>query len=60
MAETIDPSVAVTGIVIAASVNNLFKAGLAVAIGKHGLGRKVAVPMVLSPIAGLLCIWLMA
>lgn len=60
VAETIDPSVAVTGIVIAASVNNLFKAGLAVAIGKHGLGRKVAVPMVLSPIAGLLCIWLMA
>lgn len=58
IAGTIQPATAATGIVIAASINNLFKAGLAVFIGKYHLGIKVAVPMVLSLAAGLLCIWL--
>ena len=44
---------AVMGIVIAATVNNLIKAGMAGTIGQKALGLKVAGPMVLSLAAGL-------
>jgi len=44
---------AVIGIVIAATVNNLVKAGMAGAIGQKALGIKVAGPMILSLVAGL-------
>jgi uncharacterized membrane protein (DUF4010 family) len=44
---------AVIGIVIAATVNNLVKAGMAGVIGQRALGMKVAGPMILSLVAGL-------
>ena len=45
--------VAAVGIVIAASVNSLVKAGLAVGVGGRALGWRVAVPMLIAVIAGL-------
>ncbi|MEP3590817.1 MAG: MgtC/SapB family protein [Marinobacter sp.] len=49
---------AVLGIVVAASVNNLVKSGIAWAIGNRHVGLLVAVPMMLSLAAGLLAAWL--
>lgn len=49
---------AVVGIIIAAAVNNLVKAGIAGVIGKRALGWRVAYPMVLSLVAGLGVAWL--
>lgn len=51
---------AAAGIVIAASVNNLFKAGLAQALGGSRLGLRVGLPMLLSLAAGLLTLILLA
>lgn len=45
--------VAVLAIVIAASVNNMVKAGLALGIGGERVGRQVLFPMLLSLLAGL-------
>ncbi|MBS9403279.1 MgtC/SapB family protein [Halomonas sp. TRM85114] len=56
--ERIAPSTAVLGIVIAAAVNNLFKSGLATALGTRQLGKRVALPMVASMVAGLALAWL--
>ncbi|MDR9440542.1 MAG: DUF4010 domain-containing protein, partial [Halomonas sp.] len=55
--ERIAPSTAVLGIVIAAAVNNLFKSGLATAIGTRQLGKRVALPMVASMVVGLALAW---
>ncbi|WP_458525614.1 MgtC/SapB family protein [Onishia taeanensis] len=49
---------AVLGIVLAASVNNLVKAGLAGVIGTRRLGWRVAGPMIASLAAGLAVVWL--
>ncbi|MGB8711714.1 MAG: MgtC/SapB family protein [Onishia taeanensis] len=49
---------AVLGIVLAASVNNLVKAGLASVIGSRQLGWRVAGPMTVSLMAGLAVAWL--
>lgn len=49
---------AVLGIIIASAVNNLVKTGLAGGIGTRALGLRVAVPMLLSMVAGLAAIWL--
>ena len=49
---------AVIGIVIAAATNNLVKAGIAGAIGQRELGTRVAGPMILSLIAGMMVAWL--
>jgi uncharacterized membrane protein (DUF4010 family) len=49
---------AVIGIVIAVSVNNLVKAGLASSLGTRALGVRVTGPMLLSLAAGLLTAWL--
>lgn len=49
---------AVIGIIIAAAVNNLVKAGIAGAIGKRALGWRVGGPMMLSLVAGLGVAWL--
>lgn len=49
---------AVIGIVIAAATNNLVKAGIAGAIGRRELGTRVAGPMALSLVAGLMVAWL--
>ncbi|MCH4564178.1 MgtC/SapB family protein [Halomonas sp. EGI 63088] len=54
----IDASTAVLGIVIAAAVNNLVKAGLAAGFGTRRLGQRVALPMLASLLAGLALAWL--
>lgn len=54
----LSPQTAVLGIVIAATVNNLVKAGMAGVIGKKALGLKVAGPMILSLAAGLASVYL--
>ncbi|XOZ34610.1 MgtC/SapB family protein [Halomonadaceae bacterium KBTZ08] len=54
MAESaIDTETAVIGIVLAAAVNNIVKAGMAGVIGPRALGTRVAVPMGISLVAGL-------
>ncbi|EIJ34367.1 MgtC/SapB family protein [Thiothrix nivea] len=45
--------VAAYGIVIAAAVNSLVKAGIATAIGGWGIGLRVGVPLLLSAAAGI-------
>ena len=50
--------VAVIGIVIAASTNNLVKSGMVSVIGNRQIGLYVAGPMLLSLAAGLLAAWL--
>ena len=49
---------AVLAIIIAAMVNNLFKASLALGIGTLGLGIRVLIPMLLSLSAGLAVVFL--
>ncbi|HCD06417.1 MAG TPA: hypothetical protein DEQ60_13950, partial [Methylophaga sp.] len=44
---------AVLAIIIAAMVNNLFKASLALSIGNRRIGLRVLIPMLLSLSAGL-------
>ncbi|SFM14057.1 MgtC/SapB family protein [Marinobacter zhejiangensis] len=56
---SISADTAVLGIVIAAAVNNLVKTGLAMSIGTRSLGLRVAVPMSLSMVAGLVTLWLL-
>ncbi|WP_445398071.1 MgtC/SapB family protein [Zobellella sp. An-6] len=53
----IDHGTAVLGIVLAASVNNLVKAAMALALGDAALGRRVALAMAASLLAGLGLAW---
>ncbi|WP_163575216.1 MgtC/SapB family protein [Halomonas faecis] len=53
----VDADTAVVGIVIAAAVNNLVKAGLAAGFGTRQLARHVAAPMIASLLVGLLLAW---
>ncbi|MCC4263779.1 DUF4010 domain-containing protein [Oceanimonas baumannii] len=55
--DTLVPGTAVLGIVLAASVNNLVKTGMAFSLGDKALGRRVAWPMAVSLLAGLLTAW---
>jgi len=55
--ETITAEVAATGIVIAASVNNLFKTSLALVISKNNISTSLAIPMFLSTLSGFAAIW---
>ncbi|MDI9246025.1 MgtC/SapB family protein [Marinobacter sp. CHS3-4] len=50
---TLSHDLAIIGIVVAATVNNLVKTGMAGAIGDRALGLQVAGPMVLSLVVGL-------
>jgi uncharacterized membrane protein (DUF4010 family) len=50
--------VAVLGIVIAAAVNSLSKAGMAAVIGGRGLMLRVSLPLLASALGGLLTVWL--
>lgn len=50
--------IAVSGIVLAAGINNLVKAGMATVIGGRRIGMHVALPLVASTIGGLLAVWL--
>ncbi len=56
--DTMTPQLAVTGIVIAAAVNNLVKGGIATFIGGSQVGYRVGLPLTMSAIGGLLSIWL--
>lgn len=49
--------VAVMGLVIAASVNNIVKAGMAAVIGGRVVGRRVGLPLLGSAIGGVLSAW---
>jgi len=60
LGDSLTLTVAATGILIAVTVNNLFKAGLAMVIGKPALGIRVGLAMLLSLIIGALSLWLMA
>jgi uncharacterized membrane protein (DUF4010 family) len=55
--ETITSEVAATGIVIAASVNNLFKISLALIISKKTISTSLAIPMLLSTLSGFVAIY---
>jgi uncharacterized membrane protein (DUF4010 family) len=50
--------IAVSGVVVAAGVNNLVKAGMATVIGGRRLGLRVGSPLVASTLGGLLAVWL--
>ena len=56
--EDLTAATAVLAIIIAAMVNNLFKASLALGIGTLGLGIRVLIPMLLSLSAGLAVVFL--
>ena len=56
--EGLNVQVAVTGIVIAAAVNNLFKAGFALFVGDRGLGIHAGIPLLVSSCVGLIAVWL--
>ena len=51
--------IAVLGIVIAAGVNSLVKAGMALAIGGRGIGLRVAATLGTAVMAGIAVVWLM-
>ncbi|MCK2184713.1 MgtC/SapB family protein [Halomonas getboli] len=55
--DAIPPSTAVLGIILAASVNNVIKAGMAAGLGSAALGKRVALPMLLSLLVGLGVAW---
>ena len=48
------PQIAVSGIIIAAVVNNLVKGGIAAVIGGQDIGKRVSLPLIASAAAGLL------
>jgi uncharacterized membrane protein (DUF4010 family) len=50
-------STAAFGIVVAAAVNSLVKAGIATTIGGRGVGLRVGIPLVLAALAGLAAGW---
>ncbi|MCX4186554.1 MgtC/SapB family protein [Methylophaga sp. OBS4] len=55
--DDLSPRLFVLGCVVAAAMNNLLKAGMAFIIGGHALGLKVAPPLILSFVIGLLVAW---
>ena len=50
---SLSPNTAVLGIVLAAAVNSVVKAGIALAIGRLAIGWRVGLPLVCSAIAGI-------
>jgi uncharacterized membrane protein (DUF4010 family) len=55
--DDLSPRLFVMGCVVAAAMNNLLKAGMAFIIGGRALGLKVAPPLILSFVIGLLAAW---
>ncbi len=49
--------VAVMGVVVAASINSLVKAGMATFIGGRDVGHRVGLPLVASAVGGVLSAW---
>lgn len=58
-AGTLELHVAATGILIAATVNSLFKAALSMVIGRTALGIRVALPIIVSLFSGFASLWLL-
>jgi uncharacterized membrane protein (DUF4010 family) len=52
--------IAVTGIVMAAATNSLFKGGMATFIGGRKIGLRVGLPLLAAAIGGLIAVWLWA
>lgn len=52
-ADDLAPAIAATGIVIAAAVNSLVKASMALAIGGRALGSRTGIPLALAVVAGI-------
>lgn len=52
--------ITIAGIVLAAAVNSLAKAGIAAAIGGRSMGMRVGVPLVTAAVAGPLTTWLLS
>ena len=57
LSEGLSLPVAATGILIAVTVNNIFKSGLAMVIGKPALGVRVGLFMALSLAIGFVSLW---
>lgn len=57
LSEGLSLPVAATGILIAVTVNNLFKSGLAMVIGKTALGIRVGLFMAISLAIGFVSLW---
>ena len=55
--EDLTTRLAVTGIVCAAAVNSLVKAGIATVIGGSAVGIRVGLPLFVSALGGLLVVW---
>ena len=53
----LDMQIAVTGIVIAATINSLVKGGMATFIGGRDIGLRVGLPLLASAIGGLAAVW---
>jgi uncharacterized membrane protein (DUF4010 family) len=60
LADSLTVEVAATGILIAVTVNNIFKTLLTLMIGKPALAVRVALPMLLSVTTGFLLLWWLA
>lgn len=54
----VDLHIAVAGVIIAAAVNSLAKAGLAAAIGGRQLALRAGIPLLAGAAGGLLAVWL--
>jgi uncharacterized membrane protein (DUF4010 family) len=52
--DDLPPHAAATGVIVAASVNSLAKAGMAASIG----GRPIGLPLLASSVVGILSAWL--
>lgn len=57
--DTLAANVACAGIVIAAAVNSLIKAGMSLSLGGRAMGLHVGLPLSVSVLGGLLVAWLM-
>lgn len=57
--QEISLKVAVTGIVLAASINTLLKGLLATSVGGAGLGKRLLIPMLVVAVSGLFSVWLL-
>lgn len=59
-ADSLNVKTAAMGIILAASVNNLVKAGMALASGGRNIGLRVGLPLSISAIGGPVSLWLWA
>lgn len=55
---TLELQIAVTGVVIAAAVNSVVKAGMASVIGGSDIGLRAGLPLLASAVGGVLTVWI--